>query len=285
MSGAGHEPRDVTAQAQKPGSDVGPRVRSAMILIPLTLAALFLGHIWFALAVAVAFAGAYREWDMMVTGEPLRLPGLILVGLIGLGAIAYVPGGVVAALALFAVAAVFAVVLGGKARWWRAAGVLFIALVTCAILEIRDDGQAGIVAGLFLGISVWGTDSAAFFTGRQVGGAKMSPDISPSKTWSGAIGGLMIGTLAALVIWIFGTSSPWWIGALLGAAVSISGQIGDLAESALKRRFRIKDSGDIIPGHGGLMDRLDSLTFAILICFAIGTLHQFGMPGEGFVNW
>jgi phosphatidate cytidylyltransferase len=118
------------------------------------------------------------------------------------------------------------------------------------------------------------TDSAAFFTGRQIGGEKLAPDISPSKTWSGALGGLALGTAAGLVVWILATDSPWWIGAGLAALVSVFGQLGDLSESAVKRRFRIKDSGDIIPGHGGLMDRLDSLTFGVLFIFLVGLLHS-----------
>ena len=80
--------------------------------------------------------------------------------------------------------------------------------------------------------------------------------------------------------------SPWWIGLVLSAALSVLGQVGDLAESAIKRRFRIKDSGDIIPGHGGLMDRLDSLTFGSLFMFAVGVLHAgFGAVAAGFLFW
>ena len=159
-------------------------------------------------------------------------------------------------------------------------------MVVLALLAVRGSGWDGFLAALFLGIVVWLTDTGAFFTGRQIGGERLAPDISPGKTWSGAIGGFAIGTLGGLVYWLFTTSSPWWIGLLLAAGISIIGQIGDLAESAIKRRFRIKDSGDIIPGHGGLMDRLDSLTFAALLVFVVGFAHAgYGAIASGIIRW
>jgi phosphatidate cytidylyltransferase len=123
--------------------------------------------------------------------------------------------------------------------------------------------------------------------GRQIGGEKLAPDISPGKTWSGAIGGLAIGALAGLVLWLIVVpASPWWIGLLIAVATSILGQVGDLLESAIKRRFRVKDSGDIIPGHGGLMDRLDSTTFGALFLFSVGALHLgTGAVAQGFLGW
>jgi phosphatidate cytidylyltransferase len=134
---------------------------------------------------------------------------------------------------------------------------------------------------------IWTTDTGAYFTGRQVGGEKLAPDISPGKTWSGALGGFAMGTLVGLVIWLLILpQSPWWIGLGLSAALSILGQVGDLAESAIKRRFRIKDSGDIIPGHGGLMDRLDSLTFGAIFMFLVGLAHSgIGAIAAGFLYW
>ena len=102
-----------------------------------------------------------------------------------------------------------------------------------------------------------------------------------------AIGGLAIGTLAGLVLWLIVVpASPWWIGLVLAVATSILGQLGDLLESAIKRLFKVKDSGDIIPGHGGLMDRLDSTTFGALFLFAVGALHSgAGAVAQGFLAW
>src|SRR5690606_11337477 len=147
-------------------------------------------------------------------------------------------------------------------------------------------GTDGIWAGLYLGTVVWMTDSAAFFTGRQIGGEKLAPGISPSKTWSGALGGLALGTGAGVLVWSMVTDSPLWIGLVLSMSISILGQAGDLTESAIKRHFRIKDSGDIIPGHGGLMDRLDSLTFGAILVLFVGSLHAgYGAVAEGLLYW
>ena len=132
-------------------------------------------------------------------------------------------------------------------------GVAFYGIVIIAILAMRGEAtwnvpgagmDAGLWAGVMLGTVIWATDTGAFFTGRQVGGEKLAPDISPSKTWSGAIGGFGLGTLAGLVLWLLIVpASPWWIGLALSAAISILGQAGDLTESAIKRRFRVKDFG------------------------------------------
>jgi phosphatidate cytidylyltransferase len=189
-------------------------------------------------------------------------------------------------LALVAIGAIAALIRGGEGSLWRAGGLIYFGLVVMATLAVRGSAPIGILAGVFLGTVVWLTDTGAFFTGRQVGGEKLAPEISPSKTWSGAIGGLALGTICGFLLWIVFTPSPWWIGLGFAAVMSVLGQLGDLTESALKRRFRIKDSGDIIPGHGGLMDRLDSLTFPVLFMFAVGALHLgTGSAASGFLSW
>jgi phosphatidate cytidylyltransferase len=171
----------------------------------------------------------------------------------------------------------------GEGIWWRVLGLVIFGSIIIAALMMRGTTIHGVWAGLYLGTVVWMTDSAAFFTGRQIGGEKLAPDISPSKTWSGALGGLALGTGAGLLLW---TDSPWWIGLILSASISVLGQLGDLGESAIKRHFRIKDSGDIIPGHGGLMDRLDSLTFGVLLVLIVGGLHGgFDAVAKGLLYW
>lgn len=267
-------------------TDLGPRLASAFVLIAVTLVGLYLGGYAFAVLVGAVFAGCYREWDRMVTLKPLTVIGGLLVGSVALSAVIYPLLGPLATLGLIAAACVVAAIVERQASLWRIAGLVFFAAVILALLGIRGTGPDGFIAGLFLGVVVWLTDTGAFFTGRFVGGERLAPGISPSKTWSGALGGLALGTLAGLLFWIFVVGSPWWIGGLLAASVSVLGQIGDLAESAVKRRFRVKDSGDIIPGHGGLMDRLDSLTFAALLVFAVGLIHAgYGDVAIGFLRW
>ncbi len=268
------------------GADLGPRIMSAAVLIPVTLFVLYLGGIWFALLVGGVFAGGHHEYQAMTGG---RRPGLYdhtLTALVVVTAIAssLFGAGIGAAVVVFGIG--FSLIAGGARRFWDSGGMLFFGAVVMALVAVRGTSIEGLYAGLFLGATVWLTDTGAYFAGRLFGGAKLSPDISPSKTWSGALGGLLIGTLLALVVWILATPSPWWLGAVFGVTLSIVGQIGDLAESGVKRRFRIKDSGDIIPGHGGLMDRLDSLSFATLALFLIGLWHT-GWPSiaTGFLVW
>jgi phosphatidate cytidylyltransferase len=268
-------------------TDLGPRIASAIVLLVLTVVGLYFGGWIFAALVGAVFAGCYREWERMVTLKPLTPLGGVLIGLVALAALAFPLFGPIGSLVVIAAAAVLGLFAPHPVGLWRAGGVIFLGLVVIAVLAMRGTTTDGILAGLFLGFVVWPTDTGAFFTGRQIGGERLAPDISPSKTWSGAIGGLAFGALAGLVIWlIVAPQSPWWIGLILAAAMSILGQMGDLAESAIKRRFRIKDSGDIIPGHGGLMDRLDSLTFPVLLLFVIGWTRG-GIDGvaAGFLNW
>lgn len=295
MSGARVPGPEFQPLAKRSWTDLGPRVLSAAVLLLLAVAGLVVGSYLFAALVGAMFAGCYREWDRMVTLKPLGLAGGILVGVLALAALSHVAFGPMAALGFIALGAVVAVAVPSGPRGWRLAGVLFYGAVIMAILAIRGDpgwvkGAAtdyGLWAGVLLGTVIWATDTGAYFTGRQVGGEKLAPDISPSKTWSGAIGGFGLGTLCGLVLWlIIVPQSPWWIGLALSAAISILGQAGDLTESALKRRFRVKDSGDIIPGHGGLMDRLDSLTFGALFVYCVGALHDKGGDiAMGFLAW
>lgn len=268
------------------GADLLPRIVSSLVLVPLTVFTLVAGGIWFGVLVGVVFAGVYREWDAMVSGGKPNLVSNIFSFILGVSAAAYPIGDITASLVIILPAVIVLILVGGESRLWRASGFLFFSTVVIAILSMRGTGSAGLFAGVFLACTVWMTDTGAFFAGRQFGGAKLSPEISPSKTWSGAIGGLVTGTLCALIVWRFATTSPWWIGVLLGVVLSLVGQVGDLVESWAKRRFSIKDSGDILPGHGGLMDRLDSLSFAALTLFIIGALNG-GLHNvaAGFLFW
>jgi len=267
------DPKEAAAGGRRSWADLGPRLVSGVVLIAVAIIALYFGGYLFAAVTGVAFAGAYREWDTMVTLKPLSSLSVFLIALVFLGAILFPLWGGAATLAVAALGGAVALVRGGEGAVWRAGGQVYFGIVTIAMLTLRGSDATGIWAGAFLGATIWLTDTGAFFTGRQVGGEKLAPDISPAKTWSGAIGGLVLGTIAGTLIWHFATSSPLWLGVLLSAGTSIVGQAGDLFESALKRRFRIKDSGNIIPGHGGLMDRLDSVTFGVLFLFIVGVLH------------
>lgn len=292
----GEAPRpEFNPLAQRSWTDLGPRLVSAAVLLAIAIVSLYVGSYLFAAVVGAVFAGCYREWERMVTLRPLSLLGGILIALLALSSLVFPWLGATASAGLIAIASVVAALGTGGTRLWRIAGVLFYGGVIIATMAMRGPSNwldwgtfdTGLWAGVFLGVVIFATDTGAYFMGRQIGGEKLAPDISPGKTWSGAIGGFAIGTLAGLVLWLIVVpASPWWIGLALAASMSVLGQVGDLTESFIKRRFRVKDSGDIIPGHGGLMDRLDSLTFGVLFLFAVGYLHVgFDAIAAGFLFW
>lgn len=279
-------PGEPSPNRRRNWGDLGPRLISAVVLLPVVAITLYFGGYLFALVVGAVFAGVYREWETMVTRAPLTPVGMALIALVALSGPLFPWLGLAGSAGVIALACVVALVARGEGVLWRIGGLVLTGAVIVALLALRGTALIGIWAGVYLATVVWMTDSAAFFTGRQIGGEKLAPDISPSKTWSGALGGLALGTTAGLIVWIVATDSPWWIGFIISASISILGQLGDLGESAAKRHFRIKDSGDIIPGHGGLMDRLDSLTFGVLFVLLIGTLHAgFGSVAEGLLLW
>jgi phosphatidate cytidylyltransferase len=175
----------------------------------------------------------------------------------------------------------------GPSRFaWIVAGVVYAALLLAAPLTLRGDADLGMAAIFFLFGIVWTTDIAGYFAGRAIGGPKLAPSISPKKTWSGAIAGL----LGAVIIVAIGARfiPQTRIVALLAAAVvlSVASQAGDLAESAMKRHFGAKDASQIIPGHGGVMDRLDGFWAAALLAAIIGISRGgFAAPARGLLLW
>ena len=292
----GQAPRpDFDPLARRSWTDLGPRVVSSAVLLTITIVSLYIGSYLFAAVVGAVFAGCYREWERMVTLRPLSVVGGALIALLALSGLVFPWLGASASAAFVALAAVVAAFGTSGTRLWRIGGVIFYGAVIIATMAMRGPSNwldwgsfdTGLWAGVFLGVVIFATDTGAYFMGRQIGGEKLAPDISPGKTWSGAIGGFAIGTLAGLVLWLIVVpGSPWWIGLMLAATMSILGQLGDLTESFIKRRFRVKDSGDIIPGHGGLMDRLDSLTFGVIFLFLVGFFHAgFDAIAAGFLFW
>lgn len=267
-------------------ADLGPRVASAIVLVTVIATGLYFGgYIWAALAAAV-FAITYREWEQMVTLKPIAPLGLMLGGLLALASLAYPAFGPGGTLVVSAVAVLLSLFGERAVIVWRVGGIVFFAIVLIAVQELRGAVPAGVIAGWYLGIVIASNDTGAYFVGRVIGGPKLAPMISPAKTISGAVGGWLIGTLTGTIYWMIFTPSPWWLGLVFSAVIGIVGQVGDLLESAIKRLFRIKDSGDIIPGHGGFMDRLDSVTFGLILLVLIGLLHGgLGNVPVGFLYW
>jgi phosphatidate cytidylyltransferase len=169
---------------------------------------------------------------------------------------------------------------------WMIAGLLYAGVIVLAPVILRRDPALGFVAIVFLFAVVWVTDIAAYFAGRALGGPKLWVAVSPNKTWSGALGGALGGVIAALlVVKVAGlVIAPMLV--LVALALSIASQAGDLLESALKRQFGAKDASALIPGHGGLMDRLDGFLTAVLAAVMVGLLREgFDGSARGLLVW
>ena len=168
---------------------------------------------------------------------------------------------------------------------WRIAGLVYAAVAFIAPMLLRADAEHGFAALVFLFAIVWMTDIMGYAVGRAIGGAKVWPAVSPNKTRSGAIGGVA-GALAAGIVIATSLSLAVLPIAILSVILSMVAQAGDLFESALKRRFGAKDTGHLIPGHGGLMDRLDGFIAAALIAAMIGIVHGgFAAAATGLLVW
>ncbi|WP_245413407.1 phosphatidate cytidylyltransferase [Mangrovicella endophytica] len=168
---------------------------------------------------------------------------------------------------------------------WVVGGLAYAATAALAPGMLRGDDDAGLLAlGLVIAV-VWATDIAAYFSGRTFGGPKLMPAVSPKKTISGAVGGLVAGVAAGSAAYCAVTGRVDLFIILLTAALSVLGQAGDLFESWVKRRFGVKDSGRIIPGHGGLMDRIDALIIALAAAWLVGvTTAGFAHPARAIFN-
>ena len=171
-------------------------------------------------------------------------------------------------------------------RTWVAGALPYAGALAMGPIILRSDGEQGFLAVLFLFAIVWTTDIGAYFAGRALGGPKLMPGVSPNKTWAGAIGGLLASVLAALVVAKMAALTSLFALAMVAVVLSVSAQAGDLFESFLKRRFNAKDSSHLIPGHGGLMDRLDGFVTASVAAVMIGLARGgFEAPGRGLLVW
>jgi phosphatidate cytidylyltransferase len=236
------------AKASAPArSDLTLRVISSLVLAPLAVIVAYLGGFFFVVFWVVAASIVLWEWARLVVRAKLR-------------AFAFID--------------------------WLAAGVGYAAVLLFAPLILRRDPALGFVAILFLFAVVWATDIVAYFAGRALGGPKLWPTVSPKKTWSGAAGGTLGGIAAGvLAVKLMGVSvAPMLI--FVACFLSVMAQAGDLLESAVKRHFGAKDAGHLIPGHGGLMDRLDGFLTAAAAAAMVGLIRG-GLeePARGLLVW
>lgn len=285
MTRAGSVPEDRKGEARRK-PEVAIRVASAVVLAALALGATLLSPWTFLLLVMVGGGIVAWEWGRLTRGN--GFDGTALISAVSASAVAILVSVGRADLALFVLAASAAAIgltaFRSDGSFWSLAGLTYAALPAASLMWLRGDPSSGAVAVLYLFAVAWTTDTASYAAGRLIGGPKLAPRISPKKTWSGFI----VGALApALVGYAFAVAlkdtSPWRL-ALVSVAVALACQMGDLVESWVKRRFGAKDMSQMIPGHGGLLDRIDGLLFAAILA-ALIALRDPANPGRGLLIW
>jgi phosphatidate cytidylyltransferase len=268
--------------------DLRTRVLSAAILGPAAIACVWFGGVPFEAMVVLASCGLGIEWADMCGERGLTLSGLgVPAGCLVVGAVAAF-GWTALALALIPIAALaaYAVASDSANRVSLALGVPYFGLGAVALIWLRDDPDVGRANLVILLVLIWASDIGAYMVGRACGGPKLAPAISPGKTWSGAMGGLLsvmvVGLVAVLMVSPSGTvaGGTVWRAIIIAAGFGIAAQLGDLLESLIKRHFGVKDSGWLIPGHGGLLDRVDALLAAAPLAAGLALL-----VGRGVVLW
>jgi phosphatidate cytidylyltransferase len=257
-----------------PSKELTTRVLSALVMVVAALLTAYLGGWPFALFWLAAGIAIVVEWTDMTGIEPRRLVQTILgLGLAALTLLFLLDAGFGLSLAVSVafLAAAAIVVSGAQKRVWAVSSFVYAAPIVLVPPIVRDHPDLGILGLLWMFAVVWATDIAAYFTGRTFGGPKLCPPISPKKTWSGFVGGVVAATLGGLLVaWIgqnYDAALPLTFTGIAALSIvsSIASQVGDLGESALKRHCQVKDSSHLIPGHGGVMDRLDGFWAVCLI--------------------
>jgi phosphatidate cytidylyltransferase len=263
------------------------RVIAGAVLAPVAIAIAYAGGWLWTTLVTLAAIGLYIEWLMIVgAARETRVVGVGSIAL-AIAGCCLALGGIDAALLALVLGLAGIACFSPERRRWSAAGFGYAAVAQLASVWVRLDPDMGFVALVFVLLIVWATDIGGYVAGRGIGGPKLWPRVSPKKTWAGAIGGFLASLIVAAGFAVFGSNksdptltlkmAPLL---LLAAVLSIASQLGDLFESAVKRRFGVKDSSHVIPGHGGLMDRLDGFVAAVLLAAFFGFLRG-GVDGVG----
>ena len=269
-------------------SSLKTRILSALVLIPLAVGAAWAGGVVFAALCALAGILIGWEWSRLFYPSKDKRSFLSL----------WIGGGAIIVAVLASTRPLFLLPLSGvlffvpliwifvkESRVMPAFGGIYAAFPVAALILFRNDMEYGIWAIVWLFGIVWATDIAAYFTGKSLGGPKLSPRWSPNKTWSGLLGGVAAASLvSAFVAYALGNTSGLILAAL-GGAMAIVAQMGDIFESSLKRQAGVKDSSRIIPGHGGVMDRLDGLITASSLALVIGLIRGGTHAAKGLLIW
>lgn len=248
------------------------RIRSALILMPAALVGAWLGGAVFAALVAFLSIVMVFEWTRMTERREFS-PTFTALSATAMAAMTLASAGLflvaAAVTGLGGAAAAFAARRSGGRAIWGAVGAAYVVAPCVALVWMRQDFEAGRALVLLLFAIVWATDTGAYLVGKGLGGPRVTPEISPTKTWTGMIGGALAGaissTAAGAVFFGAYDFNRLVLFFVVGASLAIITELGDVVESAVKRRFGVKDASGFIPGHGGALDRLDGMIFATIV--------------------
>jgi phosphatidate cytidylyltransferase len=262
------------ASAAPASNNLMLRVVSAAVMAPLAVGAAYIGGWPFALFWGAASIAVMWEWITLVAGPNLWLMFSSCGSALVVSTLVAERGRPIAAILLVGLGALAASIFAPRARrLWVIAGIGYAGAMLLAPLLLRGSDRLGFVAIVLLFAIVWTTDVLGYFAGRAFGGPKLMPAVSPKKTWSGAIAGALGAMIVSVpIVGLFSDFNRPVIAAL-ALLLSVLAQLGDLLESWVKRRFGAKDASHLIPGHGGVMDRLDGFWAAALAAFLIGLLR------------
>jgi len=271
------------------GDDLAPRAASGVVMIALALTATYVGGFYFVAFWGLAALGVAWEWQRMIGGERVWLRTLVAaLALVAAAPLAmFAPAGL-SLLLLVAGAVAVGATAEAERRVCAGAGVLYAGAAMLAPALLRASPTQGLAAMLWVYAIVWGTDIGAYFGGRLIGGPKLWPAVSPGKTWSGAGVGAVVSTVLAVMAAALSVPVALrWIPLIeIGLITSVASQGGDLFESAMKRRAGVKDSSRLIPGHGGLMDRLDGFIVGASVAAVIAWVRSEGpWIAPGLLVW
>ena len=257
------------------GSDIRLRLISMLVLGPVCLVIVWFGGIPYVVVVGICATLMIHEWLTITLPIQNLMRNMLVLVFVFLGSVLTGFQEYLYALICYMLSVIYVILFlqFSKLKAWVVGGIFYVAFSSTALLFLRS-GEYGLqlIFGLFA--LVWAFDSGSFVCGRLIGGPKLLAAVSPKKTWSGLIGGFVIGIAVVSLMAYFAGYERIGMIVFLALIISIIAQFGDLAESSFKRKFNTKDSGSIIPGHGGILDRVDGLVVAAMFVFIIGLLFS-----------
>ncbi|MGI9426107.1 MAG: phosphatidate cytidylyltransferase [Hyphomicrobiaceae bacterium] len=265
-------------------SELVARLLSATVLILISLACLWAGTFPFAVLVAVLGVAMCWEWGCAVRAQSVDSSFVLHAATAVVASLGTVLAGPLIALTVVAAGSgALAIINLGKSGFWSGIGALYVGLPAIGLVWMRNDVELGAIAVLFILCIVWAHDTFAMMVGRTVGGPRLWPRLTPNKTWSGAIGGLAASVIAGIVFAQFLATASGWQLAGTGLALGLAGFAGDLVESAFKRVHGLKNASNLIPGHGGVLDRLDGVVAATLLSTLMAILINPDWPARALL--